>query len=395
MSEFNPCIVKLGKIEDLPKSDFLSITTVMNEYPVIVKRGQFKEGDLVSFFCYDTILPDTEEFYFLCPTSKDINGNILQLYNVGEVPEKYRVIKAKKMRGTYSEGLVVKAPEGFKEGDSIVEHYSLKKRVYEEELDEVPTANKIKNHNQNEKNPKTFQMFKYDLESFAKYQNKFEENEQVIITEKLEGQNLCMIYAEDKLWVRSRNFFKAKNVKFNPKAYFKRVQNFEHFKSSFIKFYQALFAYIYSYISEPPLAHDHWWKMAQTYNLEKKLKNYKNIAVFGEWYGNLAKWRYDCKGKEQRDFRVFDMYNIKTKKFLEWDDVEKNCQELGLKTVPVLYKGPFHNNDELRALAEGPSTIGTCIREGFVMRSVPESNISGLGRKIVKLKGRDYKLAKG
>jgi hypothetical protein len=45
-------------------------------------------------------------------------------------------------------------------------------------------------------------------------------------------------------------------------------------------------------------------------------------------------------------------------------------------------------------MAEGTSTIGTCVREGIVIRSVPEAWDPKLGRKIIKLKGRGYKLFK-
>jgi hypothetical protein len=40
------------------------------------------------------------------------------------------------------------------------------------------------------------------------------------------------------------------------------------------------------------------------------------------------------------------------------------------------------------------TTIGTCVREGIVIRSVPEAWDPKLGRKIIKLKGRGYKLFK-
>jgi hypothetical protein len=77
MSDWHPQIYRLGEIRSLPGSDFLEITVVMNEYPVIMKKGQYKEGDLVSFLPYDTVVPDTEFFNFLAPPpKKDNDGNI-------------------------------------------------------------------------------------------------------------------------------------------------------------------------------------------------------------------------------------------------------------------------------------------------------------------------------
>jgi RNA ligase (TIGR02306 family) len=393
MSDWHPIVVKISEVKPLPNSDFLSITTVMNEYPVIFKKGDFKEGDLAAFLPYDTVVPDTEQFHFLCPTGKDDNGKTIPLYEVGSVPEKYRYIKARRLRGTYSEGLLAPVPSDLKEGDSVVEALSLKKRIYEEELDEV-VSQKVKNHNQNEKSPKTFQMFKYDLEGMAKYGYAFEEGEQVLIQEKLEGQNLCMVYAENKLWVRSRNFFKAKHPAVRYGDFFKRISSVSSLLEACGKLYEAVKTSIYLKWFDPKLSHDHWWSMAQKYDLERKLKKYNGIAIFGEWYGNLSKWRYDCPGKEERDFRVFDMYDVYKKKYLEWSEVEKICKEVGLKTAPILYKGEFKNSDEFKQFAEGESVLGKCVREGFVMRSIPESNHHKLGRKIIKLKGKGYKLEK-
>lgn len=115
MSEFICCVVKLGEVKPLPNSDFLEITTVMNEYPVIIRKGDFKEGDLVSFLSYDSVLPDTEQFNF-------VSGG---KFPVGSVPAGKRTIKSKRLRGQYSEGIIVAAPPGFKEGDSVVDHSRL------------------------------------------------------------------------------------------------------------------------------------------------------------------------------------------------------------------------------------------------------------------------------
>ena len=76
-------------------------------------------------------------------------------------------------------------------------------------------------------------------------------------------------------------------------------------------------------------------------------------------------------------------------------EVERITKEIGLETVPILYRGPWKTDRSLHELAEGQSTIGACVKEGFVMRSIPEAWHERLGRKIIKLKGRGYKLAKG
>lgn len=342
MSDWKPEIVRLGKIEDLPNSDFLSITNVMDVYPCVIKKGQYKEGDLVSWLPYDSVCPDTEQFKFLCPKDK-VNED-------GTTPQKYRTLKAKRIRGTYSEGLIVDAVPGLKEGDSIVEHFSLEKRVYPEEIDQTGKM-------ACEGGPSGVTLFKYDLEGVAKYGRYFNDNEYVIITEKLEGENCTYLYAEDRLWVRSRNFFK------------KDVEG------------------------------SYWWELPRRLDLEEKLKKHPGLAIWGELYGGVKNFRYSDNeiknNKVQRNFRVFDIYDTNKRKFLEWDDVVMISKELGLETVPVIYSGPWKVDKSLYELAEGKSVIGNCVREGFVVRSVPESWDAKLGRKILKLKGKGYKLAKG
>lgn len=351
MSEFRCEIVKLGKIESLEGSDFLEVTTVMDEYPVILKKGQYQEGQLVSFLSYDSVVPDTEQFHFLSPRElKNEAGEILrESYPVGSVPEKYRTIKSKLIRGTYSEGLIVDAPPGFAEGDSVVKHFGITKRVYPEEVDKTGARDC-------EKNPEGLELSKYDLDALAKYSYCFEEGERVIIQEKIEGENCTIIYFNGRLYVRSRNLFK-KNEEGS-----------------------------------------YWWKYPLENNLEEKLSKYPGFALWGELYGNVKGWKYDCKVIKnviQRNFRVFDIWDIKNKKFLEWDNVLEICNDIGVQTVPTLYDGPWKSDRSLNYLAEGKSTIGDCVREGMVVRTVPESWHPKLHRKIAKLKGRDYKLAKG
>jgi hypothetical protein len=94
-TEFHVEVVKLGKILDLENSTSLSITNVLDGFPCIIKRGSFKEGDLAIYIPIDSIV-DTKmpEFQFL---------------NKGK---RYRRIKALKLRGTFSMGLLIPAPDG-------------------------------------------------------------------------------------------------------------------------------------------------------------------------------------------------------------------------------------------------------------------------------------------
>lgn len=389
MSEWKCEVVKLGKVEPLPNSDFLEITTVWNEYPVIFRKGDYKEGQLVSFLSYDTVVPDTQEFHFLAPApKKDKDGNIKsETPPVGQVPEKYRYIKAKLLRGSYSEGLLMPCPPGFVEGQSVVDYYGLTQRIYLEEVEEKTRVKGISRFQSGvEVGPKSIKLSKYDLEPLAKYSNHLEEGEHVIICEKLEGENCTLMYAENRLWVKSRNQWKSNEPFGYERNFFKRTWK------KFVKFLG---------LAKPDMkrAHSYWYEIPIEFNLENKLKNYPNLAIIGELYGGISPWHYDCEvvdGIRKRRFRVFDIYDAKKKKFLEWSDVVRITSDIGLETVPVLYEGPWKSDRTLNEFAEGASILGGCpCKEGMVIRTVPESSSRGLGRRILKLKGRDYKLTKG
>src|SRR5690606_5208391 len=128
MSEWHPQIVKIEKVEKHPNADNLDIVTVLNDYPVVTKHNEYNVGDLSVYIPIDSIVPDNELFYFLCPKVyekyEDENGQIQQRqiglkYPVGSVPEKYRIIKAKKLRGIYSQGILVKITDVIKDENTI------------------------------------------------------------------------------------------------------------------------------------------------------------------------------------------------------------------------------------------------------------------------------------
>ena len=328
MSNWEPKVVRLGKIARHPNANTLEISTVLGDNTVIMKENQYVEGDLACYIPYDTIVSDDPVFSFLGDKKR---------------------IKPMKLRGIFSEGILVPAPPGFNENDSVVEFYNLRKYEYEEEVAARVEAD-------TEGQPKHFSIPHYDLENLRKYIDCFAENETVLITEKLEGENFSVIHDGERLWVRSRNLYKK----------------------------------------EDPTSH--WWKTPLELNLQNTLSEYSGFAFMGELYCGVKYFPYDgpvVDKKIQRKLRIFDVWDTKTMKFLEWDTVKEMCAKVGLEMVPELYFGPWKTDKSLYSLAEGNSTIGNHCREGFVMRSVPNSYNPYLnGRKIVKFKGEIYQLFK-
>jgi hypothetical protein len=97
-------IIKLTAIEG---ADFIETATVLG-WEIVVKKGEFKVGDLCSYIQIDTVVPELPEFEFLRE-------------------RKFRV-RTIKLRKQISQGLVIPLPEGkWKEGDDVTEVIGVKK----------------------------------------------------------------------------------------------------------------------------------------------------------------------------------------------------------------------------------------------------------------------------
>ena len=328
MSEWHPQVVRLAKIERHPNADTLEMSEVLGSYPVIFKEGQYQPGDLVAYIPVDTVCSDSPIFDFL-----------------GD----HKRIKAKKLRGIFSMGMLIPAPPDFKEGDSVVDYYGLVKYEYEEEKVE-----NIKVSKNSESPPKGWTIPYYDLEGLRKGSEILKLDEEVVLTEKLEGSNAAFCHDGERLWVKSRNHFWQQSLD------------------------------------------NDYWEAATRFTLEDKLSKYPRFAFFGELYGKVKGFKYDCvmlDSKLQTRIKFFDIFDTKKMKFLDYEEMLSMLSDLELEAVPELYRGPWKGK-ELWSYAEGQSVLGGNIREGFVVRPIKERLDFKLERVIFKLKGETYMLKK-
>jgi len=95
MSRKLASLEKILKIEPIKGADQIELVTVLGWHCIVRKEENYKVGDLVVYFEYDTVLPEKPEFEFLrsCCYSKRYNG--------------FR-IRNRKLRGVFSEGIVFK-----------------------------------------------------------------------------------------------------------------------------------------------------------------------------------------------------------------------------------------------------------------------------------------------
>lgn len=322
MSEFRVQVVRLGPIEKHPNADSLSLTHVLGDYPVILRTGELQPGDLAVYVPVDAVVPaDDPRWAFL-----------------GE----HRRIKARRLRGIFSMGLLTPAEPGFCEGDDVREALRITK--WEPPL--PPLA-----EGEDEADPGHMPAYT-DIEGLRRWPAVLQPGEEVIATEKVHGANGRFVFADGRLWVGSRTRIKRE--------------------------------------SEGSL----WWRAARQYDLAEKLRARPGLALYGEVYGAVQDLRYGARPNEVR-LILFDAMDTRARRYLDYDDFVALSRELGLPVVPVLHRGPW--GDEVRALANGGSTLpgAAHTREGFVVRPVKERWHPELGRVVLKLIGEDYLLRKG
>jgi RNA ligase (TIGR02306 family) len=322
MTEYRVEVVKLGKFGKHPNADTLSIISIFGR-PCIFRTGDFQVGDLAVYVPVDAEVPIADErFAFL---AKGVKRDRVR-------------IKALRLRGIFSMGLLVKAEPEWVEGQLVHEELNITKHDPE-------AAREGSTGGRGSGDTGKHWMPIYDLEGLPRWPDAIRVGESVYITEKIHGCNARFCKVDGELRVMSRT----------------RVR-----------------------LDQPGCV---WWQIAKKYDLENKLG--EGEAIYGEVYGLVQDLTYGVAGFE---FRVFDVYDMKAGRFFDVAELEAFAAAKGLPLVPVLYRGPW--SEPLRGLAEGTSTIAGHVREGFVVRPVKERFDDNAGRCVFKMVGEGYHLRK-
>jgi RNA ligase (TIGR02306 family) len=317
MSEFHVQVVRIGTVEKHPDADTLSITKVLGGYPVIFQNGRYKEGDLAVYVPVDAVVrPNDPRFDFL--------GDHLR-------------VRAKRLRGVFSMGLLTPAEPGWVEGQNVAAELGITKYLPPWEKDV---------HGLNEEDPGVFPV--YDLEGLRHYPNELAEGEEVVLEEKIHGENARFCVYSGRLYCCSRTKVKK------------------------------------------DMPDSQWWRAARKYDLETKLSKYTCLILYGEVHGYTSGFPYGVKSGDV-GLRFFDMYDLMLRKWLDFDVQQQLLEDLGLPSVPVLYRGPW-SGGLANSLASGASTLGKHIREGVVVRPVEERVMSNGRRCVLKLHGEEFLL---
>jgi len=332
MTDFHVETVTVTKVEKHPNADRLSLAEV-NGCPVIFQtEGGYKEGDLAVHVPVDAVVPAREPFLFLF-TPEEI-----------EKGKSFRV-KAKKLRGIFSMGLLVPVPtgalssEGYDPRPGVDLAVFLGVTRYEPEV-----VNPKLVSGESTSGPG---IPVYDIEPLRKYSDLFEEGEEVWITEKLHGASSRYLHDGTDFHVGSHKTFKRD--------------------------------------SEGNM----WWNLARDLKLPEKLAARPGLAVYGEAYGQVQDLRYATLGVH---FAAFDVWDTQRGVWFDVDDFLSAMEAMDLPVVPTLYRGPWKGLEWAKEMAEGKSTLADHVREGIVVKPIKERWARSVGRVFLKLAGQGYLL---
>lgn len=357
-----------------PNADALSIVHIEG-YQVVVRTEDWLERftDGVRIGAY--VPPDS-----LVPVWRD------EFHFLQTKPDQTQVrVKARKLRGEWSMGLLVPAPAGAKLGDDVaeqlgVEHYEPPLKFGTAgEAERSPRVRRVcqscgglgivedPQHGHslkcepcngegypNDRETVGFEYPKYDVEAFRKYGRiAFEPEEKVWVTEKIHGANGRWLYNGERYYCGSRTEWKRE--------------------------------------SESNL----WWKALRSYPaLTNFLFMNPGVCVYGEVYGQVQDLKYGTKPGEVR-IAIFDILHqgkwVDAAAAREFQPNPNGPHAGTLPWVPLIAVCEYDFNF-LLALAEGDTLIEGAkhFREGIVIKPLKERWNPKCGRVNLKVVSNQY-----
>ena len=313
-------IRKIDELRPIPEADAIE-SAVIGGWTVVVKRGEFSEGDLAVYCEIDSWIP-----HALAPFLS--KGKEPRVYD-GIAGERLRTMK---LRGQLSQGLllnldaVIPQTNSFVEGDDVSELLGIVK--YEAPVP-AQLAGEVKGMFPGwiqKTDQERVQNLKQELEHWKSERHLWE------ITEKLDGSSMTVYLRDGEFGVCSRNL----ELKPNPD--------------------------------------NSLWKVAVRNDLEGKLRALgRNVALQGELIGEGIQGNpYKIRAQE---FYLFDVYDIDRACYFTPDERKSLALEHNINHVPVF--GTYETNESttiesLLQYAEGGSVMGDITgptREGLVFKS--------------------------
>lgn len=346
-----------------PNADTLSVVPVY-AYTYVAKTAEWQGVRRAAWVPPDTVV-DTRrpEFASLAPQA-DARGM-------------FRV-RAKKLRGVVSYGLLVPVPDDTPVGADRwvalgLEHYQPAERG--------PGGKKaLFSPEENVQGPPLFfDPPVYDLEHLLRYPELFRPGEPVAVHEKLDGRNCRYVWSGGRMHCGSRHAWKAEYPAF-------RHVTAESLRARGVPEEQV--QEILARLARPQERTIEHEVLARHEAVTAFCRSHPGLVVYGEIHGrtNLIKYGFPDVNR----FAAFDLFDSSSGAWLDWEDARVLAAEHGLPWAPRLHDGPTVPFDldwllgrlEGDTLAEGAAA--GVMREGLVVRPARERRDPRLGRVALK-----------
>lgn len=402
-------VVKITSIRPHGNAERLELIDI-DGYQVVSGKGQFKVGDLAYYIAPDSIVPARSEYSFVW--ERDGGGNKRDIQLGQEIPERWRRITVKKLRGEWSEGLLMSTIEPYSdslngidfykpasfallrdngdignqiqvcEGDDVAEFLGV--THYNPPEDEAEESTPSTSKRQSRKRPASlkgwffyslrligqvlsFGLYKpwgvaggknenapkntppvYDVEALKKFPDVFQPTDWVTVTEKIHGSNARYLFQDGRLYVGSRNLWKS------------------------------------------PTSGCIWRRAAETIpGIEHLARACEGHTLYGEVVPTQKDFDYGAT-KDKPRFFLFDIRRSDG----GWQEhvyTYNSANAAEVENVPVLYDG-WYDPEAIKNTVDGQSKVAEAnnIREGVVVKSENSRRVRGLGRLQLKIVSNKY-----
>ena len=356
-----------AQVENHPNADRLDIA-IIGGYRAVIGKDSVEDGGLVAYIPEAAIIPD----WLL--DDLGLTGRL-------SGGKKNRV-KAAKLRGVVSQGIVVPVVDGYlygrevKEGDEVSEILGIEK--YEPP---IPTNMSGQVDNVMGKT------LKFGIENIKKYQDIFVDGEPIVLTEKLHGTWCCFgkylsptANREESEWIVTSKGLSGRGMAFKLSE--------ENENNLYVRMFNQL---------QPQIKH-----------LEDFLRfRCRSWYLLGEIFG--AKIQDLHYGEQKPTFAVFDLYtDDPIEKEIGYTQIQNDYgyllrwleSKFGFNHVPILYEGPYSRELLIGSVVDrrlGKPKICSGdkgMREGSVIRPKEERQHPAIGRVILKSISEKYLLRK-
>lgn len=348
-------VQRIVDLRPIDKADAIEVAQVLG-WECVVKKSEFKVGDMVVYIEVDSVVPDRPEFEFL----RD---------------RKFRV-RTIKLRGQVSQGLVLPMSvlpmtKIYVEDEDVTNILGIKKYDPQAEAENKLVEQKIATNNNRihkffSKYPwyrKLF--FKPKKSGFPSFIKKTDEDRIQLFPHICENERDTVFTVTEKLDGQSGTYFLVKN----PKKWYQFGKN------------TYTFGVCSRNLHLPKEDNSSYWTIARQYKIKQVLESLigdkQFVVLQGEIIGDKIQGnKYKINGYDFYAFNlIYPDYNVPTGISVEI------LSDYGIKFVPILTVN-FKLKDTIKECvqyAKGKSTLLPVLREGVVVRNYEK----GISFKII------------